>query len=813
MPEYKINGVTVRSEAPLSDTEIDEIAASQAIQGISSRGQRIAAPSSGEYIEDRAKAGLVQGTDWLSTFMSALYGDKDPFSVGTKKGQELGASIGFKDYKEPDWLTGAAGAAVEGVTNPFNYLFGDKNILKNAASNLVPGAAAYIGGKVGKELGGDTGEVAGSVLGGITGGAANTVLGRVPRAVSAASTGTLKGMEWVKSKGAEEVTKKASLLAEQHIKNIIRAAAEFDPNIRTEIMKLQSQANVTGETLPISSIAENPVIKAAIGAMAFKDPKFAGAYTKQFEAAKTALVKEAGDTFGDPVGAKDAIEGILEQYAKEAPDVFSIKALQDQKLAGMDKQLYNTSAALAPAYNAPTTEGRVARLLTMKPEAISPRSKPFWDAADAKAKELDVFMPENGVREIYHEVGSETKEKIFEKFPSILAKVRSQFAPVVDPQNPAMRQWNPASYDEVRSLQREIGTQIRSLNPRSETYGTDKRVLSELAASVDDKVSRYFPKEVVEPLTKARTQYAFDATLKNMQENVFNEKGILDIPKLEKWLRDPENRSAVLNITEPTTGTKLNDKIGSTFTAVSKLLNEREELASTFTKLQQDKIAEIMNMTPQAIVNKIYTDGRFTKTVLDKFERSPEALNALRSWMLDDVIISPQSVKTLTEDKNKVAAFARVFGMTYLEKVRKLAEVADTLKRNPADIGHDLSSAPKDVLEQLIPGVPIPMVASRLRNPIMSTKQAVVELLSRSMAAKTELSYEARLKDLLLDPKKINEVLDDLNIVNEGGTITPKSALAKALEFGIKWGVITHPTTIGNHLVSGGMVGATQKRD
>lgn len=797
------------------DTEAarDIASAMRAMQGISSRGGRITAPSSLEYVEDRAKAGLVQGTDWLATIMSTLYGDKQPFDVGTKKGQELGASIGFKDYKEPDWLTGAAGAAVEGVTNPFNYLFGDKNVLKNAASNLVPGAAAYIGGKVGNEFGGSKGELAGSVVGGLAGGVANTVLGRVPKAVSAASTGTLKGMEWIKSKGAEEVSKKASLLAEQHVRNIIRAAAEFDPNIRTEIMKLQAQANVTGETLPISSIAENPVVKAAIGAMAFKDPKFAGTFTKQFEAAKNALAKEAGETFGDPAGAKEAIEGILEQYAKEAPDVFSIKALQDKKLAGMDTQLYNASSPLAPSYNAPTTEGRVNRLLTMKPEALSPRSKPFWDAADAKAKELDVVMPENGVREIYHEVGSETREKIFEKFPNILSKVRSQFAPVVDPQNPSMRQWNPATYDEVRSLQREIATQIRSLNPRSETYNTDKRVLSELASSVDAKIEKYFPAEVVEPLKKARTQYAFDATLNNLKENVFNEKGILDIPKLEKWLKDPDNRSAVLNLTEPTTGTKLNDQVGSTFVAVSKLLKEREDLASTFTKLQQDKISEIMQMSPQAIVNKIYNDGRFTKIVLDKFERSPEALNALRSWMLDDILISPQSIKTLTEDKNKVSAFARVFGMTYLERVRKFAEVADTLKRNPADIGHDLTSAPKDVLEQMMPGVSIPAVASRMRNPIMSTKQAVVELLSRSMAAKTALSYEARLKDLLLDPKKINEVLDDLNIVNEGGQISAKSTLAKALEYGIKWGIITHPTTIGNHVVSGGMVGATQKRD
>lgn len=797
------------------DTQAAEelAAAIKQMQGISARGQRIAAPSTTAYVEDRAKAGLVQGTDWVATIMSTLYGDKNPFDVGTKKGQEFGQGIGFKDYKEPDWLSGTLGAGAEALTNPFNYAFGDTNVLKNAASNILPGMAGYIGARVGKELGGDKGEIAGGIAGGITGGLANTVLGRIPKAVSAVASGTYKGAQWVKNNGAEEVTKKASLLAEQHIKNVIRAAAEFDPNIRNEISKLQAQANITGETLPISSIAENPVIRAAIGAMSFKDPKFAGQFTKQFEAAKIALAKEAGDTFGDPAGAKEAIEGILEQYAKDAPDIFAMKALHEQQMKGMDIQAFNTSQPLAPKTNAPTAEGRVMRALFGSKENPSPRSIPFWNAADSKAKELDVFLPENGVREIYHEVGGATKEKIFERFPRVLELVRSKFAPVVDPNNPRARQWNPASYDEVRSLQKEISNELRGLRPSSPTYESDKRFLSELATKVDDQMDTHFPSEVLEPLKKARNQYAFDMTLKDLGENAFNDKGIFDKDMFEKWLSNPSNKSAVQRLIEPTTGDKLNDKIGSTFLAVSKVLKEKEELASVFTTLQQEKISKIMNMTPKAIVNKIYSDGRFTKEVLDKFERSPEALNALRSWMLDDILVSPSSIKILTEDKNKVSAFARVFGMTYLEKVRKLAEVADTLKKNPADIGHDLSSAPKDVLEQLIPGINIPSVASRLRNPVMSTRQAVVELFSRSLAAKTELSYEARLKDLLLDPKKIGEVLDDLNTVQQGGQITPKSALAKALELGIKWGIITHPASIGNHVVSGGMVGATQKRD
>ena len=775
--------------------------------------QRQAGASTGEYLVDKAKSGLASGVGTYVSGMSVATGDPKPFETGKQYEGKVKQAVGFNDYSPPNAVAELTGAVPEAVTDPLTYLFPGGGVVRKAAESVLPA----LGSKFAEMASRSQSPVVQSalqVLGGAAGGLANAQLGRAPLLGKSTVQGIKSGADYFGPKGLEQVNEKAGLLAEQHVRSVIQAAVHADPKLAQEIMKLQAQSNALGVDLPLSSIANNPVIKAAIGTMAVKDPEFVASFTKQFDLAKNALAETSAREFGDPVKAKEAIESAMSKYAQSNPELFDMQQAKKLDLQGKDIEAFQTSLPIAPAWMAPTPEGRTTRLLSSKASPISPRSVPFWNKADEVAAKENVYLPENGVREIYQEVASAVNEQKFQKFPGVWGAIKDKFAPVVDPDNPKTRQWNPASYQDYRSLQEKVSEQLRALNPTSESYNIDKANLSKLSQAVNNAADTYFPAELASNLKKARTQYAYDATLKDIGDNAFNDKGFLDTDKLEKWLRDPSNRSAVQNLVEPTTGTRLVDPITQTKMSIGRIMAEKDQLDSLHTRLMQQKIEDVSKMTPQQIVNKAYSDTRFTKDFLEKYGKEPATLNALRAWMLDDILISPESLKLVTGDKNKVATFERVFGFGYTAKLEQLASVADTLKKNPAAITFDLKSAPKDVLQQFVPGVSIPNVASRMRNPIMSTQQAVIELFSKSLAAKTELGYESRLKQLLLDPQKIRVYLDELQTaINTKEPIKYTSQLGKLFAKLQTTGVLPNPSEAGKQVAKGAFIGAKQPNE
>ena len=772
--------------------------------------QRQAGASASDYLIDRAKSGLASGLGTYVSGMSVATGDPKPFEMGKKYEDSAKASLGFQDYKAPNVIAELGGAIPEALTDPLTYAFPGGGLGRKAAESVLPAVGAKFG-ELASQNQSPVVQAALQVLGGVAGGLGNAQISRAPLLGKSATKGIQSGLGLLGTKGVEQVNEKAGMLAEQHIRSVLQAAVHADPKLAEEIVKLQARNNVLGSDLPISSIANNPVIKAAIATMAVKDPEFVAKFTSQFEAAKNALAQTSAEEFGDPVRAKEAIEAAMSKYSKSNPELFDMQAAKDLDLKGKDLEAFQTSLPIAPSWMAPTAEGRTTRLLSQAPQKVSPRSVPFWTKADEIATKQDVYLPENGVREIYNEVASTANEQKFQKFAGVWGAIKDKFAPVVDPDNKAVKQWNPASYQDYRSLQEKLSEQLRALNPSSESYNIDKANLSKLSKVVNEAADKYFPEELATNLKKARTQYAYDSTIKDIGDKAFNDKGYLDADKLEKWLRDPSNRSAVQNLIEPTTGTKLVDPVTSTKMAIGRIMAEKDQLDSFHTRLMQQKIEDVSKMTPQQIVSKAYTDTRFTKDFLEKYGKDMPTLNALRAWMLDDVLISPESLKIVTGDKNKVATFERVFGFGYVAKLEQLAAIADTLKKNPTAITFDLKSAPKDVLQNFIPGVSIPNVTSRLRNPIMSTQQAVIELFSKSLAAKTELGYESRLKQLLLDPQKIRTYLDELKTaVDTKEPIKYNSQLGKLFIKLQEVGVLPNAAETARQVTKGAYIGAKQ---
>jgi len=797
--------------------QIQDATAAAGIAGTVDRAKNYA-PGMGEYALDRAKAGLAAGMASPGFVEELLTGGRtfDPerqynplqnYEEDTKKYKE---QLGYQGLKPSSNMMEIAGNVPESLANPVSLTGPGGGLASRVAGQVIPALTSKFGEIAGRQYGPGW-ETAGALAGGLVGGYANTA---GERGLKLAKTGAeaVKGLINMGTDGGlESVKRQAGLLAEQHIKSVLKAALDSNPNLKDEIIRLQAQANALGIDLPISSITKNPVIDAAIASMAVKDTAFRDKFTKQFDAAKTELEKHAAEAFGDPVKAKEIIESTLAQYAKESPELFNLLKAKQGALQANDVKAFAYSSPLAPKWTAMTAEERNTNRINLGKEDISPRSKPYWEAADKVGANPFVELNKNEVKNIYQAAGGVKAEQLFDSFPNVWEKINSKFAPKASETDPNLLEWKPASYADYRSLQSEISDQLRSLNPNSPTFAKDQANLSKLAKAVEAAGDASFPEELTSNLKNARRQYAYDSTLKDISESIFNDKGILDENKLEAWLKDPKNFSAVQSLSSPALGgTMIKDKLMHTKYQVAQVLKERDQIESAFTRAQQDKILEITKMTPQEIVNRAYQDTNFAKDLVQRFGKTPQALNALRSWMLDDILLAPQSFKLLTEDKNKVATFERVFGFGYVNKLRQISEIADTLKKNPTDIKWDLKGAPKDLLEQFVPGMSVPYATALARRPIVSAEQKFVIALSKTLTSTTANDYERRLKEILLDPKQINTYLDELKgVVETKKPLSWKSELGKLFHKMMDMGISPTGTSLKNNTVRGATVGAT----
>jgi hypothetical protein len=169
---------------------------------------------------------------------------------------------------------------------------------------------------------------------------------------------------------------------------------------------------------------------------------------------------------------------------------------------------------------------------------------------------------------------------------------------------------------------------------------------------------------------------------------------------------------------------------------------------------------------------------------MKQYGANKDAVNAARSFMLDDILRSTDSVATLT-DRNKAAVFNRVFGPTYAQKVQEFATVADRLTRDVTNVPFRGETVPKTGFEMMT-GLPPEQVLSRIYNPVSGATYAITSLFSKFWAKKASDATEARLKELLLNPSDAVKVFQ---------AVQPRAAgfdqkkIQDAIDVGRKYGI------------------------
>jgi len=748
---------------------------------------------------------------------------------------------------------------LQATTDPLSYMFpplaGVKRlgalgqIVARPGEQLIVGSGAEAGGMGGEYAGGKfdmpgTGRFVGSLFGGAgaayTGG---TALKLAP--VGGKAYDLAKG-QWDKVRGTDP---EDTLLkdVDNRISNIFIAAGAADPTfMKTLTEAAQAQKSVSLKApggvevkMPVSAmLADNPVINNFIQNLSARDPVFRAQYGAQYDAAKQALTANQIRLFGDPT--KVAVTAV-------GPDLTKVQA---RRVRSIDEQI-------ADAYKDqsidPNVFGqRVANLVEKKEKAAYAEVKPLYTEAFDIAKTKNVELPAASVDDIYGFVVSERASDIFKTFPSIYNRVQARFKPTTvepsailtaegKPMTPGGMQFSAATIEDLDSLKREINRQLTKTD-----VPTEIRLLSELKQRVGGHIDSLDP-DFVAAYRNADKAYfqkiglPFDAaTLKAVDRKKFVEQiapalignksnvsefitatgaegtqlvrsafldsftnaalknDVLDPKAAAKWLKKNEGGVSLVP--------GLRDELQAATTDVQQLLAERTRLNADFKRVAGDQIISAEGVgSPQDLVSKMYGDVKFTNKFMQQYGANKDSVNAVRSFMLDDLVTSADPIAALA-DRNKAAVFNRVFGPTYAQKVQDFVTVSDRMTRDLTNVAFKGETVPRTPIEQLT-GIPPEQILSRIYNPVSGATYAITSLFSKFWAKKASEATEARLKELLLNPSDAVKVFQAVQPRVSG---LDQKKIQDAIEVGRKYG-IQWVADAANDITSGAARGAVQE--
>jgi hypothetical protein len=734
------------------------------------------------------------------------------------------------------------GGAVRAVTDPASYLFGSGFLRQASPAVRVMGApieqfAIGAGAQTGVEAGRATelpgAEFVGGMLGGITTGYGLSTSRRLADLTGKGlSIATKKVKDLTGTVPQDEILRDVNT----RINNIFAAAAAADPNFMTVLEKAaKAQQNVSLKApgapevrLPLNAmLADNPVINNFIQNLSSRDPKFQALYGSQFEAAKDALRANQLRLFGDPSQVR--LTGI--SRADAAAQARATEKSVARQVRSLDQQI-------ADAYSGqsidPTTFGtRVENLLETKARAARESTKPLYKEAFDIAANKGVVLPSTAVDDIYGFVTSETNRDIFNKFPVLYSLVEKRFRPKTTepsailtaegvPATPGGRAFSDVSPEALDSLKRRINADLRSTN------NTDQiRFLTMLKEKVSGHIDNLDP-DFVNAYRNADNAYLQrvglpynSETIKNVDRKRFVEQiapalignrtnvddliratgaegerlardafydsfttaalkdGVIDPRAANKWLSKNASKMSSIQGLEAEMRGAVNN--------VQDLVNRRTALEANFRRVTGDQVVREGGFANAGdLVSKLYGDVDYTNKFMRQYGANKDAVNAVRSFMLDD-LLKAGDPKAMLSDRNRAAVFNRVFGPTYAQKVGDFVEISSRLNRDPSNVSFRGETIPKTPIEEAT-GIPPEMILSRFNNPVSGKFYAMTSLFSKWWAGSVAKSTEEKLKNLLLNPADAQKVF--AAIPDKQGAFDVKkinAAVDAGKRYGLNW--------------------------
>jgi hypothetical protein len=200
----------------------------------------------------------------------------------------------------------------------------------------------------------------------------------------------------------------------------------------------------------------------------------------------------------------------------------------------------------------------------------------------------------------------------------------------------------------------------------------------------------------------------------------------------------------------------------------------------------------------------MYGDRNFTNKLLNQYGANKDVLNAVRSFMLDDIVQAADPVAMLN-DRSRAAVFNRVFGPTYAQKVADFAVASERLAKDPTQVSFRGETVPRTPIEALT-GVPPEQILSRIYNPVSGPVYAVTSLFSKYWANSAAKATEEKLKALLLNPADAVKVFEA--VAPKAQALDP-AKINEAIRIGQKYGIQWVQDAV-NDLTTGAARGAVR---
>jgi len=734
------------------------------------------------YIVDRLKRAVSTMAGNVAAVNPAL-ATENPLLRGQAPSREQAAAqtaqaLDFKGLRAGSDIEKIAGEAAATAVDPTTYAMGPGGVIRRGLLGGVAGGGAE----------------AGAIMAATEPGTAADLLARVAGA-GAASLGTSAGSaglgvagrpavqyakQLISPQGQQQAVQELEKQASSHIQNVLREAVKLDPQLVPKIQMVMLDAQKFGVRMPISALADNEVIDAALRGLAARDPQFAGLYQQEFAQAKEQLRQAKEGMFGDPAKAAELLsQRTAYQTPQQRAELEARLREQQAKESNLALERQATGMTQKAFPFAEREADMTTRLTRVADEdlRISPAaSKQYEDVAKLAADDGSSLSSQSAAE--LHALATATKEEnLFTSFPSLIDRIKNVTKPKADGGFEAI------DYQNARGLQQEINKLLRSDAPDASKY-----YLSQLKTRLETMMYEDMPQHA-QLLRDANQRFAYDANLKDFAMSAIDSKtGMLNPEKAAAWIAS--NRGAIDNISayDPVLDKALNLRSGIVDPAlnIARVLDQRVKAENIVGKMRVDDWVGDAGMSPKTLVNKILGDPAFAKKALERFRTDPEGMKALKSYILDEAMGGETPAATFAkfmDNKDSKLTLERLFGSGaggFLNTVEKLGSVSDKLLKSAKDAQtrYSMTSVKKDKFEELF-GVPLSMIFSKLRNPIISGPQAAVELLSKGITAKQAEHFDKQLKELLLDPQKFATFVKDLDAAASSGNL---EAAAKALQ-------------------------------
>jgi hypothetical protein len=722
--------------------------------------------------------------------------------------EAAGEALGVRGLQPADESQQYMKSMMEGVLDPLNLAGPYRGIVSSLfglTGRGITGGLAGFGGEYGSQVGQELGLGTAGTLGLSAAGAALGGATAIPTAVGTGVAKTIanRGLKSLASyiKGNKTLDG-AQKEAEKKIANIFRAAIEADPNFASKFSQALAANPVADVPMPLSALLQNPIIDAELKAVAFRNPDFQTQYSNLFEQAQTNLQRKADNMFG--MSVDEAVTRISNFTDPK------IEKSVSRKLFAFDEAIKRASQLDIKETGA--VGNRAMKLRDAKEEAVRQEMEPVYKEVFKQVEGQNV--PAEEVGRIYDFVRQAKIDDIFMQLPAAERAVLREWAPKVAPTQYSdfgvvvgeAPSFSAVPMNQLDSLKKAVNKGLRTvtdreqfnklLNLKAEVFTTAENISPEFAKSwkaadlkfakdvgipfdlpaIENMDRAKYKEQVVNKITQNKSslsqflsvigengnKVAEDAMTLRIYDSVIDKNtGLVDSKKLQQW-RENRNNAEMLGLL-PNLRNELYGREGM-LRNIQNLERRKANLESNFTETVKTKILGVEEMTPKELVSKFYTQPKFIDEVVKRNGANQENLNALRTFVVDDIMSSPNPINTLL-DKNKKTAYGKLFGPSWQNNIKNIINTMDLLRNNPTDVPVNLNKVGEDAVAKMFPGLNIPKVVSLWRNQIMSEATAIATAGSYLQAASSVKEKDKILMKTFLEPAKAGQLADILERV------------------------------------------------